>query len=30
MKTILAVGLAGRILDLQRKGLNLRSVTLSN
>ena len=30
MKTLLAVGLAGRILDLQRKGLNLRSVTLAN
>lgn len=30
MKTLLAVGLAGRILDLQRKGLNLRSVTLTN
>jgi len=30
MKTMLAVGLAGRILDLQRKGLNLRSVTLGN
>ncbi len=30
MKTLLAVGLAGRILDLQRKGLNLRSVSLSN
>jgi hypothetical protein len=30
MKTLLAVGLAGKILDLQRKGLNLRSVTLTN
>lgn len=30
MKTLLAVSLAGRILDLQRKGLNLRSVTLAN
>ena len=30
MKTLLAVGMAGKILDLQRQGLNLRSVTLSN
>ena len=30
MKTLLAVSLAGRILDLQRKGLYLRSVTLAN
>ena len=30
MKTLLAVTLAGTILDLQRKGLNLRSVTLTN
>ncbi|HNX32567.1 MAG TPA: hypothetical protein PKM35_13205 [Holophaga sp.] len=30
LKTLLAVGLAGRILDLQRQGLNLRSITLSN
>lgn len=30
MKTILAVSLAGRILDLQRKGLNLRSLTLTS
>ncbi|HWQ09366.1 MAG TPA: hypothetical protein VN436_09670, partial [Holophaga sp.] len=30
MKTVLLVQLAGKLLDLQRKGLNLRSVTLSN
>lgn len=29
LKTMLAVGLAGKILDLQREGLNLRSITLS-
>jgi hypothetical protein len=30
METLLMVGLAGKVLDLQRSGFNLRSVTLAN